>query len=138
MFCNSPISLIFTENIVMDIKALNEALLKIVKKREELSNVNYNDPTYDNLEEQLHDLEDDFQDEYGAYLETALQQVHDEFCPDNDVLMPIGYLGQGIPVEVDKLPGKDTRLILAPDPIRIILSVNKEKQQVVWSSEKSQ
>ena len=137
-FCNSSISLIFTENYDMDVKALDQALLEIVRKREELSKVNYNDPTYDNLEEQLHDLEDDFQDEYGDYLETALQQVHDEFCPDNDVLMPIGYLGTGIPVEVDKLPGKDTRLILAPNPTRIILSVNKEKQQVVWSSDKAQ
>ena len=121
----------------MDVKALNKALLEIVKKRDELSKINYNDPSYDNLEEQLHDLEDDFQDEYGEYLENALQQVHDEYCPDNDVLMPIGYLGQGIPVEVDKLPGKDTRLILEPNPTRIILSVNKDKQQVVWSSEKA-
>lgn len=120
----------------MDVKALDRALLEIVRKREELSKVNYNDPTYDNLEEQLHDLEDDFQEEYGEYLEGALQQVHDEYCPDNDVLMPIAYLGQGIPVEVDKLPGKDTRLSLAPSPTRIILSVNKDKQQVVWNSER--
>ncbi len=121
----------------MDVKALDRALLEIVRKREELSKVNYNDPTYDNLEEQLHDLEDDFQDEYGEYLEGALQQVHDEYCPDNDVLMPIAYLGQGIPVEVDKLPGKDTRLTLAPSPTRVILSVGKDKQEVVWSSEKA-
>ncbi len=120
----------------MDVKALDRALLEIVRKREELSQVNYNDPTYDNLEEQLHDLEDDFQDEYGEYLEGALQHVHDEYCPDNDVLMPIAYLGQGIPVEVDKLPGKDTRLTLVPGPTRLILSVNKDKQQVVWNSEK--
>jgi hypothetical protein len=119
----------------MDVKALNNALLEIVGKREELSKINYNDPTYDNLEEELHDLEDDFQEEYGQYLEKALEQVHSEYCPDNDVLMPIGYLGQGIPVEVDTLPGKDTRLILAPDPIRIILSVSKDSQQIVWSSE---
>ena len=135
IFCNSSISSIFAENYNMDVKSLDRALAEIVKKREELSKVNYNDPTYDNLEEQLHDLEDDFQEEYGEYLETALQQVHDEFCPDNDVLMPIGYLGQGIQVEVDKLPGKDTRLILAPNPTRIILAVNKDKQQVVWNSE---
>lgn len=120
----------------MDIKALNTALQEIVKKREELSKVNYNDPSYDSLEEQLHDFEDDFQDEYGEYLEEALQQVHDEYCPENDVLMPIGYLGQGIPVELEKLPGKDARLILAPNPTRIILSVNNEKSQIVWSSEK--
>ena len=117
----------------MDVKALDQALLNIVKKREELSKINYNNPKYDDLEEELHDLEDDFQEEYGDFLERALQQVHDEYCPDNDVLMPIGYLGQGVPVEIDKLPGKDTRLVLAPDPVRIILSVGKDKQEVVWS-----
>lgn len=120
----------------MDFKALDQALVNIVKKREELSKINYNNPKYDDLEEELHDLEDDFQEEYGEYLEQALQQVHDEYCPDNDVLMPIGYLGQGVPVEVDKLPGKDTRLVLAASPIRIILSVGKEKQQVVWTATK--
>ena len=118
----------------MDIKALDKALLEIVKKREELSKIDYNNPRYDDLEEQLHDLEDDFQDEYGDYLEKALQNIHDEFCPDNDVLMPIAYLGQGVIVEVDKLPGKDTRLVLAPSPVRIMLTVGKDKQQVVWEA----
>jgi hypothetical protein len=118
----------------MDIKALDKALLEITKKREELSKIDYNNPKYDDLEEQLHDLEDDFQDEYGDYLEKALQNVHDEFCPDNDVLMPIAYLGQGVIVEVDKLPGKDTRLVLVPSPVRIMLTVGKDKQQVVWEA----
>lgn len=120
----------------MDIKAIDKALAQIVKLREELGKINYNNPKYDDLEEELHDLEDDFQDEYGDFLEEALQGVHDEFCPDNDVLMPIAYLGQGIPVEVDKLPGKDTRLILTSGPVRIILTVGKDKQQVVWTAAK--
>lgn len=120
----------------MDVKALDQALSKIVQKQEELSKIDYSNPKYDDLEEELHDLEDDLQDEYGDYLEAALQQVHDEYCPDNDVLMPIGYIGQGVPVEVDKLPGKDTRLLLAPGPVRIILSVGEGQQEVVWSCEK--
>jgi hypothetical protein len=118
----------------MDIKALDKALLEIVKKRDELVKLDYNNPKYDDLEEQLHDLEDDFQDEYGDYLESALQNVHDEFCPDNDVLLPIAYLGQGVIVEVDKLPGKDTRLAIEPSPVRILLKVGKDKQQVVWEA----
>ena len=118
----------------MDIKELDKALQEIVKKREELGKIDYNNPKYDDLEEQLHDMEDDFQDDYGDFLEEALQGVHDEFCPDNDVLMPIGYLGQGILVEVDKLPGKDTRLVLVTNPVRIVLTIGKDKQQVVWES----
>ncbi len=94
----------------MDIKALDAALLKIVNKREDLAKLDYNNPKYDDLEEQLHDMEDDFQDSYGDFLEEALQNIHDKYCPENDVLMPIAYLGQGVPVEVDSMPGKDTRL----------------------------
>jgi len=118
----------------MDIQALDAALQEIIKKRDELGKIDYNNPKYDDLEEELHDMEDDFQDNFGDYLEEALQNVHDEFCPDNDVLMPIAYLGQGVIVEVDKLPGKDTRLALIPSPVRIILTVGKDKQQVVWQA----
>ena len=118
----------------MDIKALDAALLKIVRKREELAKVDYNNPKYEDLEEELHDLEDEFQDEYGEYLEGALQKVHDQYCPENDVLMPIAYLGQGVPVEVDSMPGKDTRLVLAASPLRILVSLGKDKQQVVWTA----
>jgi hypothetical protein len=118
----------------MDVKALDKALLEILKKREELSKIDYNNPKYDDLEEALHDLEDDFQEQYGEYLEEALQGVHDNVCPDNDVLMPIAYLGKGVPVEVDKLAGKDTKLILAPTPTRIVLAIGKDKQEVMWTA----
>ena len=37
----------------MDIKALDKALQEIVKKREELAKIDYNNPKYDDLEEQL-------------------------------------------------------------------------------------
>ena len=118
----------------MDLKALDQALQEIVKKREELSKLDYNNPKYDDLEEELHDLEDDFQDAYGDDLEEALQTVHDQLCPDNDVLLPIAYIGKGVPVEVDKYAGKDTKLILTPGPTRIVLQVGKEKQEVVWTA----
>lgn len=118
----------------MDVKALDAAILEIVKRREELGKLNYNNPKYDELEEALHDLEDDFQEQYGDYLEDALQKVHDQLCPDNDVLLPIAYLGKGVPVEVDKHAGKDTRLCLLPGPARVILMIGKDKQEVVWTA----
>jgi hypothetical protein len=119
----------------MDVKALDKALQEILKKREELTKLNYNNPKYDDLEEELHNLEDDFQEEYGDYLEEALQNVHDDLFLDNDVLMPIAYLGKGVPVDVDKLEGKDTKLLLATAPTRIVLTVGKEKQEVLWTAE---
>lgn len=118
----------------MDIKELDAGLREIEKAKAELSKLDYNDPKYDDLEEQLHDLEDDFQDKYGEYLEEVLKTVHDEICPDNDVLMPIAYLGKGVPVDVERLPGKDTRLLLVAGPPRIILAVGKEKQDTLWTA----
>ncbi len=118
----------------MDVKALDHSLLEILNNREELAKLDYNNPKYDDLEEELHDLEDDFQDNYGDYLEEQLQKVHDQVCPDNDVLLPIAYLGKGVPVDVDKLAGKDTRLIIAPSPTRIILVIGPDKEQVMWTA----
>lgn len=118
----------------MDTKALDKAIDEIIKKREELAKIDYNNPKYDDLEEQLHDMEDAFQVKYGDYLEEALQDVHDELCPDNDVLMPIAYLGKGIYVEVDKYPGKETKLMLEANPPRITLTVGADKKEVVWTA----
>lgn len=118
----------------MNVKELDADLQEIEKTNAELSKLDYNDPKYDDLEERLHDLEDDFQDKHGEFLEEVLQNVHDELCPDNDVLMPIAYLGKGVPVEVDKLPGKDTRLMLITNPPRIMLTIGEEKQEIVWTA----
>ena len=118
----------------MDIKSLDSALQAIELKRVELSKLNYNNPKYDDLEEELHNMEDDFQDNYGEYLEGTLQNIHEELCPDNEVLMPIAYLGKGVFVEVEKYEGKDTKLILASNPPRIVLAIGKDKQEVVWTA----
>ena len=133
----------------MDIKALDQALQQIVLKRNQLHALKYNDPKYDDLEEELHDLEDDFQGEYGEYLEEIFQDVHDDLCPDTEVLYPIAYIAKsykmngkeyqveltdGVYVEVDKYPGKETKLALIPNPTRVLLNIGSEKQQVVWSA----
>jgi hypothetical protein len=132
----------------MDVATLNTALLEIIKSRQELAAIDYNNPKYDELEERLHDLEDDFMEKYGEDLERALQEVHDEFCPDSDVLVPIAYIAkkyqvsareeysvtpaEGVFVEMDNYPGKDTKLVMLPSPPRILLNIGSEKQQVVW------
>lgn len=134
----------------MDVKALDKALLDIIKARQELTTIDYNNPRYDDLEEKLHDLEDDFQETYGDELERALQDIHDEYCPDSDVLVPIAYIAkkyqvspsneysvstsEGVFVEMDDYPGKDTKLAILPNPTRIVLNIGNEKQQIVWTA----
>lgn len=135
------------------VKSLDEALVKLVEKKNMLSQLNYNDNNYDQIEEELHDLEDDFIDEYGDYLDDILADVHDELCPDNDVLLPIAYLankyvkkdndGQvsyhaadgGVLVDVDEYPDKLTRLVLVPMPTRLVLQIGKNHEEQVWKAE---
>lgn len=136
---------------MVNLTDLERDLLALAKKKNELAALDYADTRYDEVEEELHDLEDEFQEEYGDYLEEVLQSVHDDLCPDNDVLMPIAYVANryvsaedgswlpaegGVPVEVDKIPGKGTKLALAPLPTRIVLILSAKKQQDVWVAEK--
>ena len=134
----------------MDLKSLDKALQDIALRRNELKKLDYNNPKYDDLEEELHDLEDSLHVKYGEYLEEALQEVHDKYCPDTDILFPIAYLAktytvsannefsvatsEGVYVEVDSLPGKETKLVIVPNPLRIVLNICKEKQQIVWTA----
>ena len=137
------------KNFIMDLKVLDAAIQEIALRRNDLKKLDYNNPQYDDLEEQHHDLEDALIDDHGEYLEEVLQEVHDKYCPDTDILLPIAYLAktysvssdkefsvatsEGVYVEVDSLPGKETKLVMVPNPLRVVLNVGKEKQQVVWT-----
>lgn len=134
---------------------LDQSLEALVEKKMQLNSMKYNDANYDKVEDELHELEDDFIDEFGDLLEEALQDVHDEFCSDNDVLLPTAYLAQhytrtkdesgknvydvdfkdGVQVDVDEYPGKDSRLVLIPNPTRVVLTVNGISKEVVWKAE---
>ncbi len=134
----------------MNVKELDKAIQEIAVRRNELSKIDYSNPKYDDLEEELHDLEDSLQVKYGEYLEEVLQDVHDKYCPDTDVLYPIAYLAksynindkkeysvstsEGVFVEIDSIPGKDTKLVIIPNPVRVVLNVGKDQQQIVWTA----
>ncbi len=136
----------------MNVKALDKALSRLVEKKIALSHLTYNDNQYDVVEEELHDLEDDLVDEYGDHLEDMLADIHDELCPDNDVLLPIAYIANdykkdesngavtyratsgGVIVDVDEYPNQLTRLVLVPAPTRLVLQVGNKNEEVVWKA----
>lgn len=138
----------------MDIKKLNEDLCELVSKRNMLAAIDYNDEAYDQVEEELHDFEDDFLETYDEYLEDVFQSVHDEYCPDNDVLLPIAYIAkkyiektdsdgnltygvsanEGVLVEVDEHLKNEVRLILVPSPTRIVMTIDNAQPKVVWEA----
>lgn len=128
----------------MNTEDLNLALVALIEKKAELHTLTYDDARYDEVEEALHDLEDDFNDEYGDYLEAALEKVHGDLKSDTDVLLPTAYLPsdprsapspkEGVWVDSEKYPGKEARITLIPNPVRIMLTVGKQVQQELWKA----
>jgi hypothetical protein len=131
----------------MDLQKLDDDLIGVMEKRIELADMSYSDDRYDDVEEELHDLEDEFMDKYGDYLEKALKKVHDEYCTDNDVLLPTAYIvknpemtddggfkiGKNDGVLVDLMgDSADARLVIVPSPTRILLLVSGRKPKEVW------
>jgi hypothetical protein len=128
---------------------IDEAMIAILQKRLELSKLSYSDDTYDNVEEILHDLEDDFNEKYGDQLEEILDKVHITHCPESDVLLPTAYLAkkfvetadgeieigkkEGVEVEWIKDSEAAARLVLLPAPTRILLMTPKGIS-IVWEA----
>ena len=140
----------------MDPKEIDKTLIAIVEKKNLLTELDYNDEKYDQVEEELHDLEDDFIEKFGDFVEDALTMVHDEHCPESDVLLPIAYLAnkyiekganpsgsklfdvdqqEGVLVDADDYPDQIARLVLVPGPTRIILQVGKDTREELWKAE---
>jgi hypothetical protein len=133
----------------MNIQELDQELLALFEKRIELSQMGYDHKNYDDVEEELHDLEDDFNDKYGDYLEGILEDIHKEYCPESDVLLPTAYLAKsfkiapdgsievgknaGVEVELEADPAANAKLMLLPTPVRIVLQVGKTKK-IVWKA----
>lgn len=139
----------------MDNQQLNKTLTDLTKLRYDLSKLKYDDEAYDTLEESLHDMEDAFLDDHGTYLETIIREVHDEYCPDSEVLAPIAYLcksplhkgtatdgepifepgkSDGVLVDAEDYPNKPIRLVLVPGPARLLFTFGGHVVKELWKT----
>jgi hypothetical protein len=138
----------------MDTEKLNDDLVNLVLKKNELNRLDYNNPEYDTVEEELHDLEDEFLKVHGKEMEDVFKTIHDEFCPANEVLLPIAYLAnkykvkkrgdgdidfgvsldEGVIVDVENYSDRLTRLVLVPNPSRILLQIMNSHSEEVWKA----
>ncbi len=132
---------------------LNKDLLSIALKRNELSRLSYNSPEYDAVEEELHDLEDNFDEVHGKFMHEVLAEVYRKISSKNEVMVSIAYiakkynivseentgnknfdppLNEGILVESEGYKNEILRLVLVPDPVRILLQEGSKKRTVIW------
>ena len=138
--------------MAINIEKLNDDLVNLVLKKNELNRLDYSNPEYDTVEEELHELEDEFLKVHGKEMEEVFKTIHEEFCPDNEVLLPIAYLAkkykvkkssggdvefsvsldEGVIVDVEIYADKLTRLVLVPNPSRILLQIDSSHSEEVW------
>lgn len=139
----------------MDFDKLDKELSTIVELRIRLSSITYADPDYDEIEEELHDLEDTLNEQYGDELESKLEEIYTTLASDNDVLLPSAYLAnkyipmqpdargvvtydvqgpEGVPVESEQFDGQDVRIALVPNPVRFVMVINGRPLKDLWRS----
>lgn len=132
----------------MNKEEINKALGELVVMKNKLAATSYDNKEYDKIEDSVHDLEDDFMENYGDLLTDVLGDVHEEYCPEDEVLNPIAYIANkyiekendefsvsindGVLVEVEKFGADEGRLVIIPNPLRIVLNLEKQKV-VVWN-----
>lgn len=139
----------------MNWEKIDQELTEIVQQRNQLSALEYSDENYDDLEEQLHDLEDDFNENYEKILAPELDKIYAKLKSDSDVLLPTAYLAnfyqemlpdakgsityevtgnQGVPIESDQLGKVDLHIVLVPNPVRFVLLINGKQLKELWKS----
>jgi hypothetical protein len=139
----------------MNWEKLDKELSEIVEKKNQLSAMDYSDEKYDDLEEAIHDLEDDFNENYEAVLEKEFEKIYAKLKSDTDILLPTAYIAnqykpvlpdangvvtyevsgrQGVPIESDQFDRQDVRLVLVPNPARILMIINGKALKDLWRS----
>ena len=137
----------------MNVQQLNHDLILLVEQKIKLSQLDYSHKEYDQVEDELHDMEDDFIEEFGEFLEDILADIHDEYFKADEVLMPTAYIAdaykktnkdgnveydvdykQGVSVRTKQFAGQETYLALVPNPTRFVLTVKDMGKKVVWNS----
>jgi hypothetical protein len=139
----------------MNWEKLDKELTEIVEKKNQLSAMDYSDEKYDDLEEAIHDLEDDFNENYEAVLEKEFEKIYAKLKSDTDILLPTAYIAnqykpvlpdangvvtyevsgrQGVPIESDQFDRQDVHLVLVPNPARILMIINGKALKDLWRS----
>lgn len=141
----------------MNYKRLNSDLIDLIELRNELGKLNFNDEAYDDMEDEIHEYEDTFNERYGETLEAIFEEIHNRICPDVEVLLPTAYLAKeyfpsvlnedefeigpnaGVLVEtvLEDAKGRpiDARMTVLPTPFRIVL-LQKDDIRILWTAER--
>ena len=130
--------------------SLNEDLLDLVEVKNRVSMLNETSNEYDSIRRLFEKMSEYFNVKYGVTMEQIMFEIYDELCPDDEV-KPIGSylashykkgkegydttLDEGVVVHLDDFSFKEGRLILLPNPARIVLQdPATSHREVLWQA----
>jgi len=134
---------------------MNKAMVEIAEVRNALAKASTG-ADKNKFADQLEVLELDFIAEYGSVLNEVIMDVYDEYSPDTEA-MPLNYYfanyyrhagknefgvsyevgsDEGLYLEIDDFPNKDTRIVFVPNPLRLVLNIDENDRRMVWNVQK--
>lgn len=116
----------------MEKDKLNVLVSKIVSIRTHLD-LYENDPL---LMESFEEYYLQLKNEYGAFLQSLLFDVYDEYCEDNEVAEIEHYFNlEGVEVEAEDVPGVYANLRIKANPLRLELKARHDEfKEIVWAA----
>lgn len=138
--------------LTIDTSAIDKAIGDLIAQRLQITATK--DVERQTVENQkLQQLEQAFTTNYGEQLRSILEEVYDDLCPDDEVQAPLNYLAkhyevvnqnskgnmydvshqEGVPVEVDEYGQSPAKMVVLPNPLRIVLNIDAHSKEEVWS-----
>ncbi len=134
----------------MDIIKLNQDFERIAEKKTALTQLDKESEGYGETSKALDQMLDQFIADYGTYLEEVLYEIHDEYCPDSDVMSPLAYIAnkyvrresnrfevestEGVEVYVDDFPEGNHKMVMVPSPCRLVIQNEGGFKEIVWQA----
>ncbi len=146
----------------MEFNLVNKQILELIKLNEKLENISYSDPKYDELEDQVHEMQDTINAKHGKFFDKIIADVYKQLGSKDDLLNLTDYLAKTYLVsgaknpdgslKFDEVPGDcititarpaalqgknlEGKIYLKPNPLRLGFAIGKH-ERIVWSSEEA-
>lgn len=138
--------------LTIDTSAIDRAIIDLIAQRVKTAAIKNNSKQAAE-NQKLKQLEQEFTTNYGEQLRSILEEVYDDLCPDDEVQAPLNYLAEnykivsqngkgnmydvshheGVSVEVDEYGQAPTKMVILPNPLRIVLNIDAHTKEEVWS-----
>jgi flagellar hook-associated protein FlgK len=141
----------------MNFNDLNKKIETIIDLNIQLSAMDYSNPSYDEFEDNIHDLQDEINDKFGDDFDLILDELYEKFNITDETMFLADYIAgkyeaieankfgkqfladveTAAIVEIDnpKLAGKkvNTAIYIKPNPLSIIMSISG-LERVMWTA----